>query len=48
MGFPIVTDPDSGPPTLSVAQYKAGKGDLRDMYSTDHLRSNQYKPKNWT
>jgi hypothetical protein len=28
LGFPIVTDLDSGPLTLSVAQYKAGKGVL--------------------
>jgi hypothetical protein len=28
LGFPVVTDLDSGPPTLSVAQYKAGKGVL--------------------
>jgi hypothetical protein len=28
LGFPIVTDLESGPPTLSVAQYKVGKGVL--------------------
>jgi hypothetical protein len=28
IGFPVVTDLDSGPPTLSVGQYKAGKGVL--------------------
>jgi hypothetical protein len=28
---------DSGPPTLSVAQYKAGKGVPRDIDITDHL-----------
>jgi hypothetical protein len=28
LGFPIVTDLDSSPPTLSIAQYKAGKGAL--------------------
>ena len=26
IGFPVVTDLDSGPPTLSVSQYKAAKG----------------------
>jgi hypothetical protein len=50
LGFPVVTDLDSGPSTLSITQYKAGKGVPRDMYTTDHLhlRSKQYKPKNWT
>jgi hypothetical protein len=28
IGFLVVTDLDSGPPTLSIAQYKAGKGVL--------------------
>jgi hypothetical protein len=28
LGFPVVTDLDSGPLTLSVAQYKPGKGVL--------------------
>jgi hypothetical protein len=28
LGFPVVTDLDSGPLTLSIAQYKAGKGVL--------------------
>jgi hypothetical protein len=32
LGFRVVTDLDSGPPTLSVAQYKAGKGVPRDVH----------------
>jgi hypothetical protein len=28
IGFPVVTDLDSGPPTLSITQYKASKGAL--------------------
>jgi hypothetical protein len=28
IGFPVVTDVDSRPPTLSIAQYKAGQGVL--------------------
>jgi hypothetical protein len=34
IGFPIVTDLDFGLPTLSVAQYKAGKGVLPGTRST--------------
>jgi hypothetical protein len=54
IGFPVVTDLDSGPPTLSVAQYKAGKGVLPGTTSRPstgrHVISprQQYKPKNWT
>jgi hypothetical protein len=46
LGFPIVTNLDSGPLTLSVAQYKAGKGVL--LGTGRHLISlrQQYKPKN--
>jgi hypothetical protein len=54
LGFPVVTDLDSGPPTLFVAQYKAGKGVLPGTTSRPstgcHVISphQQYKPKNWT
>jgi hypothetical protein len=50
IGFPVVTDLDSCPPTLYVAQYKAGRSVSRERYTTDHLhlRSKQYRPKKWT
>jgi hypothetical protein len=52
LGFPVVTDLDSGPRTLSIAQYKAGKGVLPGTTSRPstgrHVISphQQYKPKN--
>jgi hypothetical protein len=48
LGFPVVTDLDSGPPTLSVAQYKAGKGVLTGTGRYVISTRQQYKPKNWT
>jgi hypothetical protein len=54
LGFAVVTDLNSGPPTLSVSQYKAGKGVLPGTTSRPStgrhviLPHQQYKPKNWT
>jgi hypothetical protein len=48
IGFPVVTDLDSGPPTLSVAQYKAGKGVLPGTGRHVISPRKQYKPKNCT
>jgi hypothetical protein len=58
LGFPIVTDLDFGPPTLSVAQYKAGKGVLpgtTNIYNQQtidrspcNLATPAIQPKNWT
>jgi hypothetical protein len=42
LGFPIVTDLDSSPPTLSVAQYKAGKGVLPG--TTNNQQANTCNP----